>query len=156
MKLPHRRQFLHLAAGVAALPAVPGFAWAQAYPTRPVRIIVGFPAGGAPDIIARLMGQGLSERLGQQFVIENRPGAASNIGTEMVVKAPPDGYTLLMVVATNTVNAMLYTNLNFNFIRDIAPVASIAGTSYGMLVNSDIGFPRQWVTGCKIVSIPPD
>ena len=135
MKLPHRRQFLHLAAGVAALPAVPGFARAQAYPTRPVRIIVGFPAGGAPDIIARLMGQGLSERLGQQFVIENRPGAASNIGTEMVVKAPPDGYTLLMVVATNTVNAMLYTNLNFNFIRDIAPVASIAGTSYGMLVN---------------------
>jgi tripartite-type tricarboxylate transporter receptor subunit TctC len=96
-----------------------------------VRIIVGFPAGGGPDIIARLIGQGLSERLGQQFVIENRPGAAGNIGTEIVVKAPPDGHTLLMVVATNTVNATLF----FNFIRDIAPVASIAGTSYGMLVN---------------------
>ena len=135
MKLPHRRQFLHLAASAAALPAVSRIARAEAYPTRPVRIIVGFPAGGAPDIIARLIGQGLSERLGQQFVIENRPGAASNIGTEMVVKAPPDGYTLLMVVATNTVNATLYTNLKFNFIRDIAPVASIAGTSYGMLVN---------------------
>ena len=101
MKLPHRRQFLHLAAGAAASFA-PHIARAQAYPTRPVRIIVGFPAGGAPDIIARLVGQGLSERLGQQFVIENRPGAASNIGTEIVVKAPPDGYTLLMVVATNT------------------------------------------------------
>ena len=106
MKLP-RRQFLHLAAGAAALPAMSRIARAQAYPTRPVRIIVGFPAGGAPDIIARLMGQGLSERLGQQFVIENRPGAASNIGTAIVVKAPPDGYTLLMVVATNTVNATL-------------------------------------------------
>ena len=140
MKLP-RRQFLHLAAGAAALPAVSRIARAQAYPTRPVRIIVGFPAGGAPDIIARLMGQGLSERLGQQFVIENRPGAGSNIGTEIVVKAPPDGYTLLMVVATNTVNATLYTNLNFNFIRDIAPVASIAGTSYGMLVNQS--FPAK-------------
>jgi tripartite-type tricarboxylate transporter receptor subunit TctC len=130
MKLP-RRTFLHLAAGAAALPAVSRVAWAQAYPSRPVRIIVGFPAGGGPDIIARLIGQGLSERLGQQFVIENRPGAAGNIGTEIVVKAPPDGHTLLMVVATNTVNATLF----FNFIRDIAPVASIAGTSYGMLVN---------------------
>src|SRR5262245_29628180 len=127
MKLP-RRHFLHLAAGAAALPAVSRFAFAQAYPSRPVRIVVGFPAGGAPDIIARLVGQVLSERLGQQFVIENRPGAASNIGTEIVVKAPPNGYTLLMVVATNTVNATLCTNLNFNFIRDIAPVASIAGT----------------------------
>jgi tripartite-type tricarboxylate transporter receptor subunit TctC len=142
MKLP-RRNFLHLAAGVAALPALSPSAFAQAYPARPVRIIVGFPAGGAPDIIARLVGQGLSERLGQQFVIENRPGAASNIGTEIVVKAPPDGYTLLMVVATNTVNATLYTNLNFNFIRDIAPVASIAGTSYGMLVNQS--FPIRTV-----------
>src|SRR5262249_22086060 len=134
MKLP-RRNFLHLAAGAAALPAVSRIARAQAYPSRPVRIVVGFPAGGAPDIIARLIGQVLSERLGQQFVIENRPGAASNIGTEIVVRAPPDGYTLLMVVATNTVNATLYDKLNFNFIRDIAPVASIAGTSYGMLVN---------------------
>src|SRR5262249_571465 len=119
----------------AALPAASRVARAQTYPARPVRIVVGFPAGGAPDIIARLIGQGLSERLGQHFVIENRPGAASNIGTEIVVKAPPNGYTLLMVVATNTVNATLYTNLNFDFIRDIAPVASIAGTSYGMLVN---------------------
>jgi tripartite-type tricarboxylate transporter receptor subunit TctC len=143
MKLPHRRQFLHLAVGAAALPTLPRIARAQTYPSRPVRVIVGFPAGGAPDIIARLMGQGLSERLGQQFVIENRPGAASNIGTEIVVKAPPDGYTLLLVVATNTVNATLYMNLNFNFIRDIAPVASIAGTSYGMLVNQS--FPAKTV-----------
>jgi tripartite-type tricarboxylate transporter receptor subunit TctC len=142
MKLP-RRTFLQLAAGAAALPAAPRIAWAQAYPARPVRIVVGFPAGGAPDIIARLIGQVLSERLGQQFVIENRPGAASNIGTEIVVKASPDGYTLLMVVATNTVNATLYTNLNFNFIRDIGPVASIAGTSYGMLVNQS--FPVKTV-----------
>ena len=125
MKLP-RRQFLHLAAGAAALPAVSRFAWAQAYPSRPVRIVVGFPAGSAPDIIARLMGQWLSERLGQQFVIENRPGAGSNIGTEAVVRAPPDGYTLLMVGATNAINATLYDKLNFNFIRDIAPVAGIS------------------------------
>src|SRR5215831_16142803 len=102
MKLP-RRQYLHLAAGAAALPAASRIARAQVYPARPVRIVVGFPAGGAPDIIARLIGQVLSERLGQQFVIENRPGAASNIGTEIVVEAPPNGYTLLMVVATNTV-----------------------------------------------------
>ena len=115
MKLPHRRQFLHLAAGAAALPAVSRIAWAQAYPTRPVRIVVGFPAGSAPDIIARLMGQGLSERLGQQFVIENRPGAGSNIGTEVVVRAPPDGYTLLMVVATNAINATLYDEPQFQF-----------------------------------------
>jgi len=142
MKLP-RRKFLHLAAGAAAFPAVSRVAWAQVYPSRPARIVVPFPAGGGPDIIARLMGQGLSERLGQQFVIENRPGAASNIGTEIVVKAPPDGYTLLMVVATNTINATLYTNLNFNLIRDIAPVASIAGTSYGMLVNQS--FPAKTV-----------
>jgi tripartite-type tricarboxylate transporter receptor subunit TctC len=143
MKLPHRRQFLHLAVGAAALPTLPRIARAQTYPARPVRIIIGFPAGSAPDIIARLIGQGLSERLGQQFVIENRPGAASNIGTEIVVKALPDGYTLLIVVATNTVNATLYTNLNFNFIRDIAPVASIAGTTYGMLVNHS--FPVKTV-----------
>ena len=142
MKLP-RRKFLQLAAGAAALPALSGISWAQAYPTRPVRMIVGFPAGSAPDIIARLVGQGLSERLGQQFVIENRPGAGSNIGTEVVVRAPPDGYTLLMVVATNAINATLYANLNFNLIRDIAPVASIAGTSYGMLVNPS--FPAKVV-----------
>src|SRR5262245_58522092 len=135
MKLPHRRQFLHLAARAAALPAMSRIARAQAYPTRPVRIVVGFPAGGGPDIIARLIGQVLSERLGQQFVIENRPGAAGNIGTEIVVRAPPDGYTILMVISANTINATLYDKLNFNFIRDIVPVASIAGTSYGMLVN---------------------
>src|SRR5262249_26668967 len=142
MKFP-RRTFLHLAAGAAALPAISRVAWAQTYPTRPVRIIVGFPAGSGPDIIARLIGQGFSERLGQQFVIENRTGAAGNIATEIVVKAPSDGYTLLMVVSTNTINATLYTNLNFNFIRDIAPVASIAGTSYGLLVNQS--FPVKTV-----------
>src|SRR6476646_8317911 len=134
MKHP-RRRFLDLAAGAAALPTLARFAWAQTYPSRPVRLIIGYPPGSGPDIIARLIGQGLSERLGQQFVVENRPGASGNIGTEIVVKAPPDGYTLLMVVAANTVNTTLYTNLNFNFIRDIALVASIAGTSYGMLVN---------------------
>ncbi len=142
MKFP-RRKFLHLVTGAVALPVVSRFAWAQAYPTRPVRIVVGFPAGSAPDIIARLVGQGLSERLGQQFVIENRPGAGSNIGTEVVVRAPPDGHTLLMVVATNAINATLYANLNFNLIRDIAPVACIAGTSYGMLVNP--AFPAKVV-----------
>ena len=110
MKLPHRRHFLHLAAGAAALPGVSRFAFAQAYPTRPVRIIVGFAPAGGTDIMARLIGQWLSERLGQQFVIENRPGAASNIGTEMVVNAPPDGYTLLVATFVNAVNATLYTS----------------------------------------------
>jgi tripartite-type tricarboxylate transporter receptor subunit TctC len=122
---PPRRTFLHLAAGAAALPAVSRFAWAQAYPTRPVRIVVGLAPGGANDIVARLMGQWLSERLGQQFVIENRPGAASNIATEAVVRAPPDGYTLLLCGVNNAINATLYERLNFNFIRDIAPVAGI-------------------------------
>jgi tripartite-type tricarboxylate transporter receptor subunit TctC len=120
-----RRKFLHLAAGAAALPAVSRIARAQAYPTRPVRIIVGFPPGGPSDILARLMGQWLSERLGQPFIVENRPGAGGNIGTEAVVKAPPDGYTLLQVDATRAINATLYTNLNFNFIRDITPVIGI-------------------------------
>ena len=125
MKLP-RRQFLHLAAGAAALPAMSRHRIGRkTYPTRPVRIIVGFPAGGATDIVARLMGQWLSERLGQQFVIENRPGAGSNIATEAVVRAPPDGYTLLLVAPPNAINATLYDKLNFNFIRDIAPVAGI-------------------------------
>src|SRR5262245_52235637 len=115
MKLP-RRKFLHLAAGAAALPAVSRMARAQAYPARPVHIIVGFAPGGATDIIARLMGQSLSERLGQQFVIENRPGAASNVGTEAVVNAAPDGYTLLVVTSVNAINATLYEKLNFNLI----------------------------------------
>jgi tripartite-type tricarboxylate transporter receptor subunit TctC len=130
-----RRQFLHLAAGGAALPAIPHSAWAQTYPTRPVRIIVGFPAGVAPDIVARLIGQTLSERLGQQFVIENRPGAGSNIGAEIVVRAPPDGYTLLLAVSSSAINATLYSNLSFNFIRDIAPVAMIGLAPFVMVVN---------------------
>jgi tripartite-type tricarboxylate transporter receptor subunit TctC len=124
MKLP-RRQFLHLAAGAAALPMLPRIARAQTYPTRPVRIIVGFPAGGATDIVARLIGQWLSERLGQPFVIENRPGAATNIATEAVVHAAPDGYTLLAVTGTNALNATLYEKLSFNFIRDIVMVAGL-------------------------------
>ena len=133
MKLP-RRQFLHLAAGAAALPALSRTARAQAYPVRPVRLIVMFPAGSAPDIIARLAGQWLSERLGQQFVIENRPGFGGNIATEFVVRAPPDGYTLLMPVSTNAVNATLYPNLSFNFVRDIAPVARIANAPFVVVV----------------------
>ena len=138
MKLPHRRQFLHLVAGAAALPAVSRIARAQAYPTRPVRIFVGLAPGGTTDILARLMGQWLSERLGQPFIIENRPGAASNIATEAVVKAPPDGYTLLMVVPGNTINATLYDKLNFNFLRDIAAVASIARLPNVMEVNTSV------------------
>src|SRR5262245_11904608 len=113
MKLPHRRQALRLAAGAAALPAVSRIAIADAYPTRPVRIIVGFAAGGGGDLTARLMGQWLSERLGQQFVIENRPGASGNIATETAVRAPPDGYTLLLISASAATNAALYNNLNF-------------------------------------------
>jgi tripartite-type tricarboxylate transporter receptor subunit TctC len=134
MKLP-RRQFLHLAAGAAALPAVSSIAFAQAYPTRPVRIIVGFAAGGPADILARLMGQWLSERLGQPFVIENRPGGGGNIGTEAVVKAPPDGYTLLLAATANAINATLYDKLNFNFISDIAPVAAISRYTFVMVVH---------------------
>ena len=126
MKFP-RRRFLHLATGAAALPAVSRIAWAQTYPSRPVRIIVPFPAGQATDSIARLMGQSLSERLGQAFVIENRTGAGGNIGTEAVVRAPPDGYTLLLAGLSSATNATLYKKLNFDFIQDIAPVASIAG-----------------------------
>src|SRR5215471_15193930 len=124
MKLP-RRQFLHLAAAAAALPAVSRIARAQTYPTRPVRLIVGWPPGGAADLFARLIGQPLSERLGQQFVIENRPGAGGNLAVEAVLKAAPDGYTLLMIGSNNAFNATLYDNLSFNFVRDIAPVASI-------------------------------
>jgi tripartite-type tricarboxylate transporter receptor subunit TctC len=135
MKLP-RRQFLHLAAGAAVLPAVSRLARAQSYPTRPVRIIVGFAAGGAADITARIIGQWLSERLGQQFVIENRPGAATNIATEAAVHAPADGYTLLMLSSSHAFNATLYDKLNYNFVRDIAPVAGITQVPSVMEVNS--------------------
>ena len=122
---PSRRRFVHLAAGATALPAVSRFACAQTYPTRPVRIIVPYPPGGAPDIVARLMGQWISDRLGQRFIIENRPGAGGKIGTEAAVRAPSDGYTLLYVVTANAISPALFDKLNFNFIRDIAPVAGI-------------------------------
>ena len=137
MKLP-RRQFLHLAAGAAALPAVSRIAWAQAYPTRPVRVIVPAPAGGGTDIVARLIGQWLSERLGQQFVIENRPGAAGKIATEAVVRAPPDGYTLLQVSTSAAINATLYGKLNYDFIRDIVPVAGIIRAPGVVVVNPTV------------------
>jgi tripartite-type tricarboxylate transporter receptor subunit TctC len=137
MKLP-RRTFLHLAAGAAALPTLPHVARAQAYPTKPVRWIVGFAAGGGTDIVARLMGQWLSERTRQQFVIENRPGAGTNIATEAVVNAPPDGYTLLLAGAPNTINATLYDKLNFDFIADIAPVASISREPNVMVVYPSV------------------
>ena len=137
MKFP-RRTFLHLAVGAAALPAVPRIARAQAYPSRPVRIVVGFPAGGATDIQARLMGQWLSDRLGQQFIIENRAGASGNIGTEAVAKASADGYTLLQVVTPNAINAALYTHLNFDFIRDIAPVICSARLAYLVVVHPSV------------------
>jgi tripartite-type tricarboxylate transporter receptor subunit TctC len=137
MKLP-RRNFLHLAAGAAALPAVSRIAWAQAYPSRPVRIIVGFAPGGAYDIVARLMSQFLSEQLGQPFVVDNRPGAAGTIGTEAVVKAPPDGYTLLLVGAAAVTSALLYGKLSFNLIRDITPVAGIISIPFIMEVNPSV------------------
>jgi tripartite-type tricarboxylate transporter receptor subunit TctC len=137
MKLP-RRQFLHLAAGAAALPAVSRIAKAQTYPTRPVRVIVGITPGGAPDIVARLMGQWLSERLGQPFIIENRPGGGGNIATEAVVRAPADGYTLLLVRATNAINTTLYDKLSFNFLRDIAPVAGITRERPVMVVHPSL------------------
>src|SRR5499427_4995671 len=123
MKLP-RRRFLRLAAGAAALPAVSRIAWAQGYPSRPVRLVVGFPPGQSADISARLLGQWLSDRLGQSFVIDNRPGASSSIATELVVHASPDGHTLLWAVTSNYINATLKTNLPYNFIRDIEPIAS--------------------------------
>jgi len=145
MKLPHRRQFLHLAAGAAALPALSHAARAQTYPTRPVRWIVGTPPGGALDIVARLMGQWLTERFGQPFVIENRPGSGSNIATEAVVRAAPDGYTLLLVATANAINATLYDydRLSHNFIRDIAPVAGISREPNVMVVNPS--FPAKTV-----------
>jgi tripartite-type tricarboxylate transporter receptor subunit TctC len=137
MKLP-RRAFLHLAAGAAALPAASRIARAQAYPTRPVRVIVPAPAGGGYDIVARLMSQFLSERLGQQFIVENRPGGGTNIGTETVVRAAADGYTLLLVASANAINATLYEKLNFNFIRDIAAVAGIISLPEVMVVNPSV------------------
>jgi tripartite-type tricarboxylate transporter receptor subunit TctC len=137
MKLP-RRNFLHLAAAAAALPAVPRIARAQAYPTRPVRIIVGAAPSGTYDIMARLIGEWLSERLGQPFVIENRPGAGTTIGTEAAVKAPPDGYTLLLVGAAAVTSALLYDKLSFNLIRDIAPVAAISREPHIILVNPSV------------------
>jgi tripartite-type tricarboxylate transporter receptor subunit TctC len=142
MKLP-RRQFLRLAAGAMGFPAVSRIASAQAYPVRPVHIIVGFAPGGAPDIAARLLGQWLSERFGQQFVIENRPGAGGNLATEVVVDAAADGYTLLLAGLPNAVNATLYEKLKYNFIRDIAPVASISHETYGMEVHPS--FPAKTV-----------
>jgi tripartite-type tricarboxylate transporter receptor subunit TctC len=137
LKLP-RRKFLHLAAGAAALSALSRFAWAQTYPARPVRIIVGFPPAGGNDLYARLIAQWLSERLGQQFIVENRPGAAGNIGTEVVAKAPADGYTLLLAWSGDTWNANLYPDLKFNFIRDIEPVATISRGMGVLVVHSSV------------------
>jgi tripartite-type tricarboxylate transporter receptor subunit TctC len=137
IKFP-RRRFLHLAAGAVALPAVARVAGAQSYPKRPVRLIVGFAAGGPADISARLIGQWLSERLGQTFIIENRPGAGGNLATEMVVRARPDGYTLLEASSTNAWNTTLYRNLSFDFIRDIAPVASVCRYAGVMVVNQSV------------------
>ena len=148
MKLP-RRRFLHLAAAAFAVPAMPAMpamspaALAQAYPSRPVRLIVGFPAGSAADTVARLVAQSLSERLGQQFIVENRPGASTNIATEVVVRSPPDGYTLLFVTVPNAINATLYGNLHFNFVRDIAPVAGVDRSSFVMVI--DPAFPAKTV-----------
>src|SRR4029077_15519675 len=138
---PHllgRRNFLHLAAGAAALPAVSRFAWAQTYPARPARIVVGLTAGSASDIVARLVGQWLSERLGQQFIVENRPGAGTNIAAEAVVRSVPDGYTLLLAASPNAINASLYDKLSFNFIRDIAPVAAISREPNVIVVNPSL------------------
>ena len=139
MKLPNRRQFPHLAASTAALPFAPVAARAQAYPTRPVRVIVGFPAGNASDIIARVVAQALSDRLGQQFVVENRPGATGTLATGVVVKAAPDGYTLLMEVVTgNVLSSALYSNLNYDFMRDITPIARLGEGAFVMVVNSSV------------------
>ena len=133
MRFP-RRKFLHLAAGAAALPALPSLASALDYPTRPVHVVVGFPAGTTVDIIARLVCEPLSQRLGQRFIVDDRPGAASNIGTETVVTAAPDGYTLLLAVSTNAINATLYRNLNFDFVRDIVPIGRIGANPFVLVV----------------------
>jgi tripartite-type tricarboxylate transporter receptor subunit TctC len=137
VKLP-RRQFLRLSAGATALPTLPRLAWAQAYPSRPVRIIAGLAPGGTPDILARLTGQWLSDRLGQQFIVDNRPGGGGNIATEAAVRAPADGYTLLLVATNNAINATLHEKLNFNFLRDIAPVASIVRLPYIVLAHPSV------------------
>jgi tripartite-type tricarboxylate transporter receptor subunit TctC len=137
MKLP-RRKFLQLVAGAAALPAMSRIGWTQAYPSRPVRLVTGFAPAGGSDVVARLIGHWLSERLGQSFIIENRPGAGGNIGTESVVRAPPDGYTLLLVTFANVVNATLYKKLNFNFIHDIAPVAGLIRVPDLMAVHPSV------------------
>jgi tripartite-type tricarboxylate transporter receptor subunit TctC len=137
MKFP-RRSFMHLAAGAAALPAAPGIARAQAYPSRPVRIVVGFPAGGATDIMARLMGDWLTQRLGQQVIVENKPGASGNIGTELVARSPADGHTLLLVVTPAAINPALFTNLSFNFIQDFAPVIYLARLAYVVVVHPSV------------------
>src|SRR5882762_10771714 len=142
MKLP-RRKFLHLAASAAALPAMSRLSWAQAYPSRPVHIIVPFAAAGPNDIVARVVCQWMSEHLGQPFVIENRPGAGTNVGTELVVYAPPDGYTVLVVSSSHAINATLYDKLSFSFVRDIAPVASIMRVPNVMVVNPS--FPARSV-----------
>jgi len=142
MKIP-RRRFLHLGVGAAALPAASRIVWAQPYPSRPVRMIVPAAPGGSTDILARLIGHWLSERFGKPFIVENRPGAGANIGTEAVVKAPPDGYTLLTITPANAINATLYDRLNFNFIRDIAPVASISRVPNVLVVNPS--FPAKTV-----------
>ncbi len=153
MKLP-RRQFLHLAAGAAALPAVSRIAWAQAYPTRPVRIVVGFPPAGLNDITARLIGQWLSEQLGQQFIVENRPGVGGNLATEAVAKSPSDGYTLLLTGSNDAWNASLYDNLKFNYIRDIVPVATVS-RGMGVLVVHPVGFRKiSSRTDCRRQSKP--
>ena len=144
MKLPHRRRFLHLAAGACTLPVVSRIARAESYPSRPVRLVVGFPAGGLTDILARLLSPWLSERLGQQFIVEDQPGAGTNIATERVVRALPDGYTFLMATSTNAINATLYDNLKFNFIRDTTPVARVALTPLVLVVNPS--FPAKTIT----------
>jgi tripartite-type tricarboxylate transporter receptor subunit TctC len=143
MKIPHRRQFLHLAAGAAALPGISRIAQAQAYPTRPVRVIVAAPAGGVTDIVARLAAQYLSERFGRQFIVDNRPGGSNNIGTEAVVRARPDGYTLLLANGLNSINASLFERLPYNFVRDTAPIAAIANSPLLILVNPS--FPATTV-----------
>jgi len=137
MKLP-RRRFLHLAAAAAMLPNISRFSWAQSYPTRPIRWVVGFPPGGSTDIVARIMAPWLSERLGQQVIVENKPGAGTNLAAQSVINAPPDGHTLLFVTPVNAINATLYDGLTFNFIRDIAPVAGIVSVPFVLLVNPAI------------------